>query len=561
MRLSLRSLRQSFAADMVAGFTVAMVGTPQCMAYAAIAGVAPIYGLYTGIVPTIVGAISGSSSYLITGPSNATSLVTANVLQSFKDPAAFVQAVFALALLSGAIKLMLGFLKLGWIIRYVSNSVLMGFLAGASTLIVLGQVGNALGLPRATAGGAPALVVGILTSLQHANIYALLSSTLTMALLLSIKRIQKKLPAELVAIFAVGAIAYLGQWSGQGLRLVRDLGSLQGATLSLHVPALTLADWQALLPSAGAVALFSLVEAMSIAQAIALSTGERINPTREFIGQGLASLVGGFFQCIPSSGSPSRSAVNVSSGGRTRLAGVAAGSIVLLGIVVFAPLLDSIPVASLAGVIIITAYNLVNRHQLRLAWQSGMTSRLVLAVTFVATLLLPLHIAIYMSALLSIAIYVLESSKLQLTYLSQNPAGGFVEHSRTDILENPPAIAIVNVEGTLSFGAADDLEQSVREIIGAGVRVLILRLRRMRILDSEGVAALEHIVTYANRSGTRVLMCGVSDGIEATLQSSGLEGMLGAELIFRASDVLFASTQQALARAQEIILAERTHGD
>ncbi|TLM99576.1 hypothetical protein FDZ74_17810, partial [bacterium] len=134
-----------------------------------------------------------------------------------------------------------------------------------------------LGLPRAAGSGAPALVLGVLTNLQQTNTYALLSSALTMALLLAVKRINKRLPAELVAIFVVGAIAYAGQWSGQGLRLVRDMGSLQGAILSFHVPALTLADWQMLLPSAGAVALFSLVEAMSIAQAIALSTGERVN--------------------------------------------------------------------------------------------------------------------------------------------------------------------------------------------------------------------------------------------------------------------------------------------
>lgn len=557
----LAPLRQSLRFDLLAGFTVAMVGTPQCMAYAAIAGIAPIYGLYTGIVPTIVGSLFGGSPYLISGPSNATSLVTANVLRSTVGSAPYIELVFALAVLSGLIKLALGLLRMGWIIRYVSPSVLIGFLVGASTLIVLGQLNNLLGLPSTIGAATPEIIRSLIANLPQANAYAVICGCATMLLLIASKRIDKKLPAELLAIVIVTAASYMLGWSDHNLRLVRDLGSLQDMSLTLHVPAVPLQEWLVLLPSAGAVALFSLVEAMSIAQAVGSSAGHRVQPTREFVGQGMASLIGGLFQSIPASGSPSRTAVNFSSGARTRMAGVLSGLIVLLGLVALAPLMDRIPVASLAGVIIVTAYNLVDRRQLRVILSGQITSRIVLVTTSIAALLLPMHVAIYLGALLSIGIYVLESSKLQLSYLSRNPAGGFVEHSLEEIVQRPPAIAIVNIEGTLSFGAADDLEQRVAAIIRSGVRVVILRLRRLHLLGSTDVSALDRIISTANHSGTRVLLCGVRDDVDAALHSAGVDGALGPQGIFKASDVLFASTEHALARAEEIVLAERTHGD
>jgi len=561
MRLHFPHWGQSLRFDLFAGFTVAMVAIPQSMAYAAIAGVGPIYGLYTAIGPAIVGALFGSSSHLVSGPTNATALVTANVLTAYAGQASYLDCVFALAILAGLIKLALGVLRLGWIIRYVSNSVLTGFLTGAALLIILNQVASLLGLPRGATADSVSVVRDTLLGLSKTNPHVLATSVSTILLLVAFKRVKRKLPAELLAIGIVGVGVRLLGWDGAGVSLVSDLGTLSDVSFAPRLPSLSLVQWQALLPSAGALALFSLVEAMSITKAVAVSTGEGVNPSREFVGQGLASLAGGFLQSIPPSGSLARTAINYSSGGRTRLAAIVSGVVVLLALAAFGGLLSYIPVASLAGVIVISAYNLVDRHQLRLVWRSRMTSRFVLAVTLCATFVLPLHIAIYLGALLSIAIYVYESSKLQLSYLTQNAAGGFVEHSLDDILQNPPSITIVNIEGTLSFAAADDLEQRVREIINSGVRVVILRLRRVHMLSSEGVAALEHVVTHANRSRTLVLICGVRDEVGATLHSSGIEGLMGAGDIFKASDVLFASTQQALARAEEIVVSDRGHGD
>jgi SulP family sulfate permease len=561
MRLAFNRAAHSLRFDLFAGFTVAMVAIPQAMAYAAIAGVGPIYGLYCAIVPAIAGALFGASSHLVTGPTNATALVTANVLVSSAGQVGYLDLVFGLAILAGLIKLALGLLRLGWIIRFVSHSVLTGFLTGAAILIILSQIASLLGLPRAAASDSVSVVTYTVQRLGETNLYVLSTGACTIMLLLALKRADRKLPAELLAIGVIGiAVRVLG-WDSAGVRLVSDLGALSEVALTPRLPQLALAQWQALLPSAGALALFSLVEAMSITKAVADKSGATVDASREFVGQGMASLLGGFWQSMPSSGSLARTAINFSSGGRTRMAAVVSGVVVLFVLVAFGDLLSYIPVASLAAVVVVSAYNLINRRQIMQTWQSHAASRFVMGVTFLATLLLPLHVAIYLGALLSLAIYIFESSKLEISYLTQNPAGGFVEHSMADIMRDAPAIAIINIEGTLSFGAADDLEQRIGDIIRSGVRVVILRLRRMHVLSSTGIAALEHIATSANRCGTRVLICGVREDVGASLHSAGIDALIGSERIFKASDVLFASTQQALERAQEIVLDERTHGD
>ncbi len=544
--------RQNLRFDLIAGLTVAMVAIPQSMAYAAIAGVNPIYGLYAAIVPAIIGALFGSSNHLITGPTNATALVTAGVLVTVSG-AASIEFVFALAILSGLIRLALGLFKLGSIIRYVSNSVLTGFLAGAGVLIIINQLGNLLGIPRPSGAGTLTVVWELLQGLPQLDPHVLMTGLLAIAVLLITKRISKKLPAALLAIGLAGVLVAITGWDAHGVKLVRDLGSLSQAGLTFHLPEVTLPEAQTVLASAGAIALLSLVEAMSVAKALGLSSGQRINASREFVAQGLASIAGGFFQAIPSSGSPSRSAVNYGSGAKTRLAGLFSGLLVLLAMLTFARLIGYIPVASLAAVVIVSAYSMIDRHHLRLTWQSRRVSRLVLAVTFLSTLLLPLHLAIYLGALLSIGIYLYESSNLKLSYLTLNGNGGFVEHSLDDVLRERPSVALINVEGALYFGAVEDLEQHVEEILQRGVQVIILRVRHMHLLASTGVTALEGLITRAEQLGTTVLLCGVTDEIETTLTSSGIESMVGSKRTFKASETLFEATHEALQYASTIV--------
>jgi sulfate permease, SulP family len=296
-------------------------------------------------------------------------------------------------------------------------------------------------------------------------------------------------PWPLIAIIAASVWVQLVGWEDYGIRLVADLGIPENPLPAFFFPSFPMGEVLPLASAAGAVALFGLVEAMSIAKALSLSSGQRIDPSRELIGQGLASMAGGFFQSIPSSGSPSRSAVNYNAGAKTKLSGAFSGLFVLLVLVLFARWTAYIPMPALAAVVIVSAYGLIDRRHIVLTWQARAASRIVLVTTFAATLLLPLHYAIYLGGLLSILIYLYESGHLELSYLTVNEDGYFVEHRLEDLYKNPPEIAIINIEGDLYFGAVSDLEAAMDRLLSAGIKVMILRIRRMRRMASTGVSA------------------------------------------------------------------------
>jgi len=549
--------RHTLRPDLVAGLTVAMIAVPQSMSYAAIAGVNPIYGLYTAIIPAIIGSLFGSSNHLMTGPTNATALATASALLVVAGQPDYFEYVFALAVMIGLVKLILGLLRLGGIVRYISNSVLTGFLAGAGILIIINQLHTLLGLSRPLGANTLTILWDLAQKLSRVNLHVLATGLFVIVVLILARKFSPRVPRALLAIVLAGALVQVFGWDTHDVVLVRDLGcALSEAHLSFHVPTIPLENVGSLIASAGAVALLSLVEAISIAKTIALASGQRISPSQEFVGQGLASLVGGFLQCIPSSGSLSRSGIAYGAGAKTRLTGVLSGLFVLLVLLIFSSLIGYIPVAGLAGVVVMSAYGLFDYRHLKLTWRSRTTSRIVLSVTFVATLLLPLYIAIYIGTFLSIGIYLYESGNIQLRYLTLNENGQVTEHSLEDLAAERPPIALINVEGTLYFAAVDDMETKLRALLQTGVKVLILRVRRLHLLASTGVIALRRIVTSARDSGATVLICGVTEEVGEILASSDFASHAEVEPVFKASDILFESTSQALRRAREIIAEE-----
>ncbi len=551
-------LRQSIRFDLVAGLTVAMVVLPQSMAYAAIADVNPIYGIFTAIVTAIVGALAGSSSTLVTGPTNATALVTLSVLAFAVDRADYVEFVFALALLSGAIKLLLGVFRLGGIIRYISNSVLTGFLAAAGILITIDQFGNLFGISIPKDQGVIAILIATIQKIPEINPYVVLTSAVGIGVMLVTRRLSKKIPAALIAIVAVTLLVQILGWHNLGVRLVSDIGLPKNSTVSFHLPQIALQSFLDLLPAAGAVALFSLVEAMSISKALSMTSGKPVSPNREFIGQGLASMVGGLMSCIPSSGSPSRSAVNYNAGARTRLAAAFSGGFVWLSLAIFAGFFGYIPLSGLAAVVVISAMGLINREHIKLTWNTRSISKVVLAVTFAATLLLPLHIAIYLGVLLSIGIHLFESAQIHLSYIVCLENNQVIEKKLEDLYSEKPVIAVINVEGNLFFGAVNVLEEAIQKCLDSGVKVLILRLRRMHTLASTGITTLQWSIVSAQRAGAVFVFSEVTPEIHQVLKASHVNDLIGEERIFPVTEILFEATHRAVNWGQNLIESNLT---
>ncbi|MBG0785485.1 MAG: SulP family inorganic anion transporter [Anaerolineaceae bacterium] len=556
VKLINRYFKGKFRADLTAGLTVGMVVIPQSMAYAVIAGVNPVYGLFTAIIPTIIGAFFGSSPFLITGPTNPTALVTASVLLGYVDRGNYVEYVLALSVLAGLFKLLFGLLKLGSLTRYLSNSVLVGFLSAAGVLIIAGQFGNLLGLTLPRSSNLWSIIVNLVSHFSEINYLTLSVSAVSIAVMLILRKLNPKLPAGLITVALTGIAVYLTGLAENGVRLVDAFGLPEYIQLTFHIPEITLSEIPSLLVPGAAVALFGLMETVSITKAMSQMTGDRPDPSREMVGQGLASLTGGFFHCMPSSGSPSRTVINVVSGAKTRLSAVFSGLSVLLFILAASRLIGYIPMAALGAVVIVSSAGLINLKLIRMTWQSGMQSRIVMSLTFFAALILPLDYAIFVGILASILIFLGESSRINLSYISADESGQFLELPLEAIKSQGSQIIIVNVEGDLYFAAVEGLQDKLEEILEIHPKVLILRFRRTHLLASTGVVALNQFIRSARKAGIQVLFCGIHHEIMATLESAGILNTVGPANVFPADDRLLDSTQQALARAKTLIAAD-----
>jgi sulfate permease, SulP family len=549
---SLAKLRR----DLVAGVTVSVVELPQAMAYAMIAGVPPQYGIYTSVLQGIIGAMLSSSEHLTTGPTNTQSLLIASAVARLAgSPGQYLELVFALTLLKGVIQLAFAAASLGNMVRYVSRSTMVGLVAGAGVLIAVGQLPAFLGItptPR-SAGDWPG-VIGSLQRLwphwREANPRALAVGVACLAIVLSGKRISRFFPGSLLAVIAAAVFVVAAGWTSQTLPLV---GPLPQGLPAFHVPQLDWSNSQALFGGALALAMVGMLESVTIARTIAARTGEQISANQEFFAQGLKNAITSFFQCIPGSGSFTRSALDYDAGAATRFAAVfsaiCVGALFLIG----GRFAAYIPLTGLAAVLFVIAAGLIDFGTAARLLRSSRPDAYVAGVTFLATLLIPLEYAVFAGILLSIALYLRTVSHVHLHQMVPTPAGNFMERPLLDRAGNQ-RILFMQLDGDLFFGAADELQDRLSAVAQTGMRVFVLRLKRTHSLDATVLHVLEQFAKTLRDSGRYLVLCGVRPELIQVLRAWGLIALLGENNVFEAStDGVFASARAALARARHLI--------
>ena len=553
--------------DALAGLTVAVMGVPQAMAYALIAGLPPVYGLYTSIAICIVAALTGSSNHLVTGPTNALCMVILSLTAHLpaKYGISLIEIVFLLTLMTGLIQMAFGFLKMGGIVRYVSNSVVVGFTAGAGILIAINQLKNVLGVSlEAHAERFYEVLLGTLELVPEANWRAVALGLGTIAIVVVLKRVNPKIPGALIGVITAAGLSAILGWHSDSLgagqvEIVRDIQPITGQLNEFHIPQLILHPNYELTRELGtgalALALLGLIEAASIARAVASQSGQRLNFTREFIGQGAGNVVGSFFSCFAGSGSFTRTAVCYQSGGRTRMAAVFSAIWTALTVILLARFANFIPKASLAGLLIIIAWSMIEKERLKLTWRSGANSRLVLGGTLASTLILPLEYAIFVGVFLSIVLLLRVTGSTDLTQLVQSPDSGFEEvpFNRAAASE----VVTINMEGDLYFAAVEDLDYELVRCLTPRTRVVVLRMKRLRAVGSTAMAILTHYFELLKDRNIYLVVCGIEEELKKVMTGSGLRRQIGEQNIFYADNKLFQSTELALARAWSIVEMER----
>lgn len=576
-KLSPAHLRQSLSwyannavrADLVAGLSVAVMGVPQAMAYALIAGLPPIYGIYTAIIPCFVAALLGCSNHLVTGPTNAVCVVILSLTASLPDKygVSHIEIVLALTFLTGVFQFLFGFLKLGGIAKYVSNSVIVGFTAGAGILIGVNQLKSLMGVTLGEGEGGHFLLtlLATLRRIPETNPHTLLIGVITILMLLGFRRWARQVPGSLVAVIVLSLLGYWAGWFDPDLgdsrvRIVRDIQEITPTFDIFMVPQMFLQPnldlITELMGGAVALAILGLVESTSISRAIATRSGQRLDFNREFAAQGAAKMVGSFFHCFAATGSFTRSAVCYQSGGKTRMAAIHSALFTALTLALFGPLANYIPLSTLAGIIMVTAFTMVQRDRLAMTWRSGRNSQIVMGGTLAATLLMPLENAVFVGVLLSIVILLRVTSKPDLTQLVQHPDYGFEEVPFKSAA--PAPITVINLEGDLYFAAAEDLDYELLQALKPGTRAVVLRMKRLRAVGSSAMAMLEHFHQLLAQRGIHLIVCGIESEMVGVLTGSGLRKLIGEQNIFYADNRIFQSTELAVARALSIVEMEES---
>ncbi len=402
--------RSTLRADLSAGLTGAVIVLPQGVAFAIIAGLPPIYGLYTAIVTPIVAALFGSSKHLVSGPTTPISLIVFASVSQLALPGSpdYIEKVLTVTFLAGVFQLALGLGRMGMLINFVSHVVVTGFTAGAALLIIEGQLKHLLGL-SIPSGKSFLETMGLIgQNLHHTNLLALLVGLFTMLFSIFLKKAAPKLPNLLFAIIGGTLLAQLMGGESAGILLV---GEVPGRLPAPSLPDFSFSALSNLAPQAFAIALLGLIEATSIARSIAVKSQQDIDGNQEFIGQGLSNVVGSFFSCYAGSGSFTRSGLNYESGAKTPMAAVFSAVLLAMVLLLVAPLIAYLPVAAMAGIIILVGYNLIDFRFSKVVLQASKRQGTVLVITFLATLFLNLEYAVYIGVMFSLMFYLQRTSQ------------------------------------------------------------------------------------------------------------------------------------------------------
>jgi len=548
--------KENIRKDIVGALTVTVVGIPQYMAYALIAGVSPVYGLYTGIVATIIGSVFGSSNQLITGPTNAICLLTASAMIRYMNLPNAYQMLFLMTFLVGVLQMVYRVIKLGKLVDFVSHTVLVGFTAGAGVIIALGQLKAFMGISIKGSSAMSTLeqMYYIITHISKTNFYVLGVGLMTIAIVVICKKISKKLPGALLGITVPIIFIIMFSLEKKGVKLT---GTIPSALPPFKMVQFSFASLKDIFRGAFAISIIGLVEAISISKSIGTKTRQKIDSNQEFIGQGIANIVGSFFQCLPSSGSFSRSAINYINGGASRFTGILSGVFVAIILVCLAPYAKYIPSASLAGVLIYTGYGLIDKEDIKKVVRAGILSSdsIAMWVTCILVITLPnIDYAIYTGIALSIVLYLKDTNKAPFKLLIPSPGTGsqIIEQEIKSVQEKVDVL-IIQLEGNLYFGAASDLGEKLEGLISRS-RVFILRMRYVTTIDLTSLNALKVFIRNVREAGGSMIVSGVNSDIDLFFKKTNFDSDIGIENIFRSENDVFASTTNALQKARASLL-------
>ena len=483
---------KTLRADALAGLLSALLVLPQGIAFAHLAGMPIEYGLYSAIVPCIVGALFGSSWHVVTGPTNANSLALFSMIAPLAVVGGpqYIEIVLAVTIMVGVVQFLVGALKLGAVANFISPTALLGFMSGAAILIGFYALKDALGLVVQGLDSFSKLTY-LVEHIPDLNIYSFFIALATLVTAVLVKLKNKHLPFMLIGLIAGSILGWLinNLYPNNG---VSFLGELISPIPPFHIPQINFETIPDLMGVVAALTVVALAQSISIAKAVAERSGQRIDGNREFLGQGLANIAGGFFSSYIACGSLNRSMPNLESGARTPLASVMAGLLIVPLVALFGNILAYIPYAAISGLLILVAWNLFDLNRWKWIFKVSRTEFSIAAITLIATIFARLEIAVLIGSALSLGAYLQRSAKPAMRTMGFDAFNSerqfVVADDNETALPECPQFKLLRMEGSIYFGAVTHVADGLQEIrdLHPNQKHLLVMTKSMNFVDIAG---------------------------------------------------------------------------
>ncbi|MFI6878887.1 SulP family inorganic anion transporter [Streptomyces sp. NPDC050400] len=558
-RAWLRGLGRPRPADAASGAVTGLFSIPEGMAYAAIAGFNPVAGLYAGVVPAIVGSLTSRTVLMVTTLTSAIALTSQSVLSDAGLDPKDAGNVAVLTVMVGVVMLLMGVLRLGVVMSFVSNAVMTGFATGIALQIIVGVLKDATGYKPQ--GHNKLYQLG--DWLAHIGSWqgaATLVAVITVVVWAATRAVRR---LESVALLVAMVVVSVGVGiAGTDVELVRDIAHIPGALPSFSAPDLSAVPH--LIGGAFSVALVGLAQAAGIAPSMPNPDGSRSDVDADFRSQGYANVLGGLFQALPSGGSMSRTGVAVSAGARTRWAGVISGVFLAVVVLLCGSLAERIPMPVIGGLILVVGGELIwgKRRDIALVLRTSRLSSAAMLLTFLATTGLPLQQAIVIGAVLSLLLYCVQSARqAKLVALSPTANGGWRTGDVPTVLP-PGEVTVLDYAGTSFFAELPRIEAGLPSVAGARDAVLVLVVRTLPDVPSSAVIKLlDRYARALEKEGGRLVLAGAQPALVEVVRATGLAERLGEGGVVPASPEVLGPLESAVAEGERWIAARRREAD
>jgi len=534
--------KDNLRGDLSAGVTVAIMLIPQGMAYSVLAGLPPVYGLYASLIPIILYALLGTSRQLAVGPVAMVSLLVLAGVGQYAEPGSerFIQLAIVAALGVGLVQFLMGLFRMGFVVNFLSHPVLSGFTSAAALVIASSQVKSLFGLdmPRTSKFLDTAMEAGRnITTMDPLTAAIGLG---TVAIILGLRAWKKTFPSALVVVGLSILLVFVLNLESAGLAIV---GDIPRGFPTFDTSFLSVGDLQLLLPLIMVIALVSYMESIAVAKTIASRRGYTVDANRELVGLGMANIGGSFFQAFPTTGGFSRTAVNDQAGAKTPVASLISVALIGFTLLFLTPLFYYLPMAVLAGIIVVAVFGLINIGEMTHLWHTDKRDFIMLMVTFAATLFIGIKEGIAVGVVMSLVMVIYQSTRPHTAELGElGDSGKFRNLNRYPEARVHPELLVYRFDAPLYFANAGLFKEELERLLarrGGSVRRVVLVAASMTGIDSTGVQMLEKLVGELDKAGIDLVVSGATGPVRDALHRGGITRLLGEDkFYFDAADAL-----------------------